>query len=101
MQQYAGSLGSSKGTSHCNTATAKTRAGQLRLLDSDGGGVVELEEFFLGCLRFSGEAAMLRFQQYFSAVLFVIGFLSEGIHGGRYLGNVWEAQGALGSSGEY
>ncbi|CAE7259023.1 Scn9a [Symbiodinium natans] len=31
----------------------------FKLLDSDGGGVVELEEFFLGCLRFSGEATAM------------------------------------------
>ncbi|CAE7259013.1 unnamed protein product [Symbiodinium natans] len=28
----------------------------FKLLDSDGGGFVEIEEFFLGCLRFSGAA---------------------------------------------
>ena len=28
----------------------------FKLLDSDGGGFVEVEEFFLGCLRFSGAA---------------------------------------------
>ncbi|CAE7259046.1 NaCP60E [Symbiodinium natans] len=31
----------------------------FKLLDVDGGGVVELEEFFLGCLRFSGEATAM------------------------------------------
>lgn len=28
----------------------------FKLLDADGGGSVEIEEFFLGCLRFSGQA---------------------------------------------
>lgn len=28
----------------------------FKLLDSDGGGMVEIEEFFLGCLRFRGAA---------------------------------------------
>ena len=28
----------------------------FKLLDADGGGAVELEEFFLGCLRFRGQA---------------------------------------------
>mmetsp|Transcript_23498 Transcript_23498/g.55446 ORF Transcript_23498/g.55446 Transcript_23498/m.55446 type:complete len:598 (+) Transcript_23498:44-1837(+) len=30
--------------------------GFFKLLDSDGGGSVEIEEFFLGCLRFRGQA---------------------------------------------
>mmetsp|Transcript_10883 Transcript_10883/g.26083 ORF Transcript_10883/g.26083 Transcript_10883/m.26083 type:complete len:613 (+) Transcript_10883:3-1841(+) len=28
----------------------------FKLLDEDGGGLVEIEEFFMGCLRFSGQA---------------------------------------------
>ncbi|CAE7763345.1 ANK1 [Symbiodinium pilosum] len=28
----------------------------FKLLDQDGGGLVEVEEFFMGCLRFSGQA---------------------------------------------
>lgn len=31
----------------------------FKLLDTDGGGVVELEEFFMGCLRFSGDATAM------------------------------------------
>ncbi|CAE7204685.1 Sodium channel protein type 11 subunit alpha [Symbiodinium microadriaticum] len=35
----------------------------FKLLDSDAGGVVELEEFFLGCLRFSGAATAMEVGQ--------------------------------------
>ena len=28
----------------------------FKLLDSDGGGSVDVEEFFMGCLRFRGQA---------------------------------------------
>ncbi|CAE7259034.1 scn4ab [Symbiodinium natans] len=35
----------------------------FKLLDADAGGVVELEEFFMGCLRFSGEATAMEVGQ--------------------------------------
>eukprot|EP00434_Breviolum_minutum_P015959 symbB.v1.2.014067.t1/scaffold1007.1/size144738/12 len=31
----------------------------FKLLDTDGGGSVEVEEFFMGCLRFSGQASAM------------------------------------------
>ena len=39
-------------------------ADRTRLLDADAGGVVELEEFFLGCLRFGGNATWPMAQKY-------------------------------------
>ena len=31
----------------------------FKLLDTDGGGAIEIEEFFMGCLRFRGQASAM------------------------------------------